>query len=197
MKIFILFISCFILCSCARKQADHQDKETPKALEDKKSISLISKRGSGDLVESLYDELVSEKPELKELEDEIEDLDNRKPDSMESFENYNAKSNNYYSSANRHIEQIKDSVLKERMKTMMHNSQSDYNGRVAALAELVDQVNNKGITLNDYHLILKLSKTLMMIESFQKKNLPSTKPIAAIAGEYNKLIHKTNSFVEK
>jgi len=195
MKIFFLIIAGFILSSCTRRQTNHQNNETPKSLDDKKSYSLISKRGQTDMVESLYDELVSEKAELKQLENEIDDLHDQAPDSLSVFENFNSKNNKYYSSAKQHVDQIKDSVLKEKMKMIIRNSQTNYDNRIAALSGLVNQLNDREITLNDYHLILKLNKTLTMIEGFQKNNLPSIKPIGSVISKYNKLIQKTDSLL--
>lgn len=44
-------------CRDAEKQTDN--KETPAALQDDKSYNIISKRGSSDLIESLYADAVS------------------------------------------------------------------------------------------------------------------------------------------
>jgi len=193
MKILLFFITIFCLCSCTRRQTNHQKNETPKSLDDNKSYSLISKRGPDDLVESLYDELVSQKSELKQLESDIDDLYDRKSDSLSGFEKFNAKNNSYYSSAKMHVEQIKDSILKERMKLIIYNSQTNYDNRISGFSKLVNQINDREITLNDYHFILKLNKTLTLIEKFQASSNLSTKPIIAVIHEYDKLIQKTDS----
>ncbi|MDO9375189.1 MAG: hypothetical protein Q7T76_12270, partial [Ferruginibacter sp.] len=63
-------------CNSSRTQ-DKPIPETPKALEDKSfSSEIISKRSYDDLVESLYNELVSKNIDLKTLEDKIGELNN-------------------------------------------------------------------------------------------------------------------------
>ena len=60
MKAVILSTIIFLtLTSCTDSQShDNEQQETPKALEDKSSsYEIVSKRGDGDLVERLYNEL--------------------------------------------------------------------------------------------------------------------------------------------
>jgi hypothetical protein len=63
--------------------------------------------------------------------------------------------------------------------------------------ELLKTVEFKTANLNDIHVILKVFKTLRVIEEYQKTNLPSTKPIENLINEYNKAIQKTESLTKK
>lgn len=195
MKPSILFLAICILCSCSRRHSN-QKNDTPVALESHKSSSIFSKRAPGDLVENIYDELVSETPELKELENQIQDINGRKSDSLTDYEKFTEQNDQYYTSADHHSEVIGDSVLKEKIKTLINNSQNNYKNSIGGLNDLVNQLANKQTTLNDYHEVLKLTRTLPIIEKHQK-NLPSKKPIAAVVNDYNNVIKKTDSLSKK
>ncbi|HEV8508508.1 MAG TPA: hypothetical protein VGQ53_24100, partial [Chitinophagaceae bacterium] len=97
MKPFIFFVAICILCSCSRRHSSHNN-DTPIALETNKSSSVF-KRVPSDLVENIYDQLVSETPELKELENQIENANDRKNDSLSEYQKFTDKNEQYYTSA--------------------------------------------------------------------------------------------------
>ena len=167
MKIQII-ISTFIFLtfgSCDNSRTQDKDKqETPKALDDKSSYEIFSKRGDADLVESLYKELADKTPELKDLEDKIENITKSKADSAESFDRYNEKNEAYYNSAKRHIEQIKDSLVRDKIKVLISNSLIKYNAKILRHTDLLKSIDTKTATLDDLHLILKIIRTLPLIE---------------------------------
>ena len=92
LKIITSFIF-LTLASCDNPQTEDKPKhDTPKALQNKSySLDIVSKRSSDDLVDRLYKELVDKTPELKQLEDKIDDLRKSKDDSTELFDNYDEK----------------------------------------------------------------------------------------------------------
>jgi len=197
-----LFISTFIFltlysCDNSRIQDKHQN-ETPKALEDKSSsFEFISKRSYDDILESLYKELADKTPELKRLEKEIDILADSKADSAELFTIYDGKNQSYYRSANSHIEQIKDTVLKERMKLLIENSLTKYNSSVSNHNDILKFIDSKYVSLNDLYLILKITRTLPLIDKYQKDNLPSTKPLEGYSKQLDKTIKYADSLTKK
>ena len=197
-----IIISSFIFltlysCDNSRKQEKPQN-ETPKALEDKSpSYEILSKRGYDDLLEDLYQDLAENNPELKELENQIGNLADSKSDSAELFNNYNGKNESYYKSANNHVEQIKDTVLKERMKLLIKNSLTKYNSSVSNHNDLLKSIDNKYISLKDLHYILKITRTLPLIDKYQKDNLPSTKSLEGYSNQLDKTIKYADSLTKK
>lgn len=194
MKTQILILSIILtLFSCDNSQERSiTQHESPKALEDKKSYEIITKRGSyNDLVESLYAELVDKTPELKELEDKIDYIYNSKKDSTELFYNYDEKNRNYYNSASQHIEDIKDSVLRQKMAMLISKSLTKYDSKISQHSSLLKSIDKRTLTLSDLHTTLKITKTLPLIEKYQN-NLPTTKPIWA----YSKKLDKTIKFAD-
>lgn len=179
-------------CDSSRTQETPQN-ETPKALEDKTpSSEIVSKRGYNDLIESLYEELVEKTPDLKELETQIDKLAGSKSDSLEQFSKYNGKNQSYYQSADSHVEQIKDTVIKEKMKLLIQTSLRKYGSFVSKHNDILKVIDKKTITLNDLHLVLKITRTLPLIEKYQKDNLPATKPLEG----YSKKLNETTQYAD-
>jgi hypothetical protein len=187
----------FAGCNTKRFEPDpaQQVQETPKPLQGA-GLSYKGKR-SGDLVEELYDELLSKDEGLKNLESLINDFRNRKQDSLESFFSFGSKNQSYYSSANSHLTSIQDSILAEKIKGMIHASESNYKNRVSGLQELKDEIEKKSASINDLHIALKIVKTLPIIDKFQQKSLPVVKPMDAILRDAGKIEAKADSAVNK
>ena len=108
---------CLSCLACDNERIDKQKNETPAALTDATaSYALSSSRGYNDLVESLYNELTDKSPGLKKLETELDLLAKTKGDSTELVDKYDEKNKSYYSSARNHVEQVKDSVLRNKIR---------------------------------------------------------------------------------
>lgn len=190
----LIIISIYSLCiftSCDNSSTrDNQKQELPKVLEDKSaSYSLEDKRGHEDLVESLYKELVDKTPELKELENKIDNLNNSQSDTTEAFNKFNGKNQSYYNSANRHADYLNDTLLKVKIKNMIAASLDKYKSSVSRHNAILDSIEVKNATLNDLHTILKITRTLPLIETYQRDNLPSTKPLEDFAKQVDGAIN--------
>lgn len=184
-------------CNSSRKQ-ENPEPETPKALEDKStSYEIVSKRGYDDLVESLYNELTDKTPELKKLEDKIDDLHKSKNDSTELFDKYNQKNQLYFSSANSHLERITDSLLRDKMKLLIAGSLAKYNSLISRHTDLLKSIDAKNLTLNDLHVILKITKTIPLIEKYQKDKLPSAKSLQGFSKQLDEAISYTDTLIKK
>jgi uncharacterized protein YdiU (UPF0061 family) len=176
-QIIISTILVLTLASCDNTRTQDKSKqETPKALEGKtSSYELVSKRGYEDLVESLYSELVSKNIDLKKLEDKIDELNESRKDTTSLFDKFNEKNQSYFSAANRHIAEIKDSLLKDKMRNIISGNLAKYNASIVRHNDLLKIIETKNLTIGDLHNILKIVKTLPLIEKYQHDNLPGTK----------------------
>jgi len=197
-----ILISTFIvltLASCDNSRTQDKPKqETPKGLQDKNSsYEIISKRSYGDLIEGLYSELLDKDKNLKNLENEIKALSESKGDTTESFDNFDNKNKSYYSSANSHIDQLSDSLLKEEMRTIIKNNLANYNLLVARHNQLLNIIETKSTTLNDLHIVLKITKTIPVIDKYQKDNLPSIKPLESYIQKQNEVIKHADTLTKK
>ena len=193
--VFILL--AFTSCDSPHIQEKPQ-QETPKALEDKSiSSDIVLKRGSGDLVESLYQELEDKSPELKDLENKIENLSKNEPDSTESFYKYNGKNKSYYASAENHVTQIGDSVLRGKMKKLIESSLTSYKAGISRHNDLLKSIGENDLTLADLHVVLKICRTLPLIQSYQRNNLPTTKSMEDFSRQLEQTIKYMDTLTKK
>jgi hypothetical protein len=196
-----MIISLFLFltfCACGENRTPETGKQdTPKALEDKSSEFRISKRGHNDLVESLYEELAGKTPELKQLEGEINILNESRADSTETFIKFDEKNQDYFHAADRHVEEIKDSVLRDKMKVLIANNLSAYNLLVSSHTGLLKSINQKYLVLGDLHTVLKIVRTLPVIEKYQNDNLPTKKPLEGLARQLDATIKHADTLSKK
>ena len=198
-KIFISTILVLTFASCDNTRTQDKPKqETPQALEDKSSsYELVSKRGYDDLVESLYNELVTKDIDLKKLEDKIDELNKSKHDTTELFDKYDGKNQSYFSSADRHVVDIKDSLLRNKMRIIVTNQLSKYNSRIGKHNELLKIIDAKQMTISDLHNVLKIVRTLPLIDKYQNDNLTDTKSFEGYIKHQEKAIQLVDTLSKK
>ena len=199
MKLFYIAILFIAIASCNNNRqpvAESTPQQIPKAFKEESS-SLISKRSyEGDVIEELYNELLEKDKTLGALEDGIEKIKDNSKDSASAFNTFDSRNISFYSSATGHLGTIKDSVLKERIKLLVDNSLTQYKTKIAIHNNLLSSINSKDITLDDLHFVLKLTKTLAVMEKYQSGNLPSAKPLEEISKAYDKVISKTDALTK-
>jgi hypothetical protein len=174
-----------------------QKEMAPQPLEKEKSFDISLRSGRRNLVERLYDDVVNKTPALKQLEAEINALEEGKSDSTKDFDDFNNKNSDYYADGALYAADVTDSVLKEYIKKMLTESQARYKGKAENLTNLEGSINSKSETLNDLHILLKLSKTIHIMENYQNTNMPLPRPLENIADSYNIAIKKTDSLAKK
>lgn len=199
MKKLLITLSALLVISCNNNTShDSEETATPKALDDKNySYEKLSKRGYDDLVEDLYTELLHKDVQLKELEDKIMELNKYKDDSTKLFDKYDSKNQSYYNSSNIHINGIKDSILKNKMKLLVSNSFTKYDSHITKHKELLRIINNKQTTISDLHTALKIIKTLPLIEKYQAENLPNTKAIEGYIKKQDQTLKLADTLIKK
>ncbi len=195
LSLFVLLI----VSSCVNSTRPKlPEKEIPRALtEQRGSFDIVSKRGSDDLVESLYNELSDKTTALKDLELKIDNLRKSEIDSIGSFNEYNVKSNAFYNSANNHLERIKDAVLKEKIKELIESSLSKYNAGIQPYNDLLRSIDQKTVKLNDVHTVLKITQTLPIIEKYQRLNRPDIQSLKGYSKQLDEVIQIVDTLIKK
>lgn len=191
----IIALLCTMGISCRQRPVKREPVKT--VLEGKKvDVSSIYKKRSGDLVEALYDELVSGSEELTSLELQIKALQKEAPASLKDYKTFHEKNNAYYQFANKKINAITDSLLRKKMQRLIHHSRRQYNDSTGRLSTLDSLISKRTNTIHDLHIILKLVKTLPLIEGFQKSNLPPAAPVEGALYNLDSLIQRMDSLVQ-
>lgn len=194
--LFILSITLFISCSDSGRDNSPADPvET--ASDGRGSKELISKGYSReDLIENLYEQKLKASTELADLDDALTDA-RRYYDSTKSFSEYNEKSTDYYHSANRHISNIKDSVLKQRIMRIVDSSSNRYAMFSSHHRSLLQQLEKNGENIDGLYAAIKVLLTLPDIENYQKKNRPVPAALQKAADKQKDVIRKMDSVLIK
>jgi len=201
MKKNLIPICLLVLISCSSRKENKTAPQTevPKVLQDNKESSLISisKRSSydRDLVEELYKEKVRSTQSLQEIETLIDKLNDAANDSLEIYNDFKAKNQQYYSSASSHLNSIKDSLLKKEIQSVIGRNTLAYNNKISVLNDLLTNLNGKSGSADDRHTILMILLSLGMMKEYQEKNIPSSKPIESVISNYNILLQKMDSVI--
>jgi len=131
------------------------------------------------------------------LETQIENLAESKSDSAASFNHYNNKNNSYYQAAGNHLAQVKDTVLKQKIKQLIESSASRYNRSVTKHNGLLQSIDMKYATLTDLHIILKITRTLPLIEKYQEDAFPSTASLERYWRQLDKAVKYADTLSKK
>jgi hypothetical protein len=193
--IIIIFIFGFVACTDSGN-VNPPEKELPKAPGNKTISKIPTSSRDGDLVNNIYNELLKDSPDLKEVENQISLLRRSTGDSLLPFQEFDSKNRQYYLSAGNQLATVKDSALRGMIKKLLDSSSRNYQASVGKHNELRETVDFKSSTLSDLHILLKISTTIPIIEDYQKKNIPSTESMDKLIKDYNRVIEKTKSITK-
>lgn len=160
-------------------------------------MEIFSKRGYDDLVENLYAELAEKDSALKQLEKEIDNLKQPSVDSTSLFNDYDSKNNNFYAAAETPAGQLKDSILKTKIQALIANSRQRFKTSDARHKALLQFIQGQSISLADLHTVLKITRTLPVIEKYQVNSLPPTSPMENLIRLQKDVIQLTDSLSKK
>ena len=167
-------IMLLISCNGRKEQNEVPEVQNPEALQDESKLRSFSRKGSINLLNELYAELVEKSPELKELEKELSDIQGISYDNQKLFHLYDIKSDQFYANANGFASDIKDSISKKKILAFIENSSKKYDSKTKEIQALVKEIADSHNTIKDNHTILKIVLTLAILEKYQNENLPKT-----------------------
>lgn len=192
------FITCFLFSCGEPHPTGEKSPELPKALNSSdEAYGSSSGQRYQDLVESLYSESIENSPELTALESDIRDLRTSRSDSLEAYDNFNNKNLSYYGDAKKHIEQISDSSLKEKIRIVLSVSLEKYQAKTLKHENILKSIEAKNLTLNDLHTLLKIMRTLPIMEKYQQEGLPATNSLQGFEKRLDKTIKTADSLVDQ
>ncbi|MET0391781.1 MAG: hypothetical protein ABW019_01515, partial [Chitinophagaceae bacterium] len=107
------------------------------------------------------------------------------------------KNDRYYSTALTYAGAISDSVLKQQIRTLLNQYRDKYKNLVAPQSQLAAALDNKDLALTDLYTVLKLTKTMAVMENYQQTHLPATQPLQAANAAYDQTIGQTKNEMKK
>ena len=197
--IFVVLATTLLSCQRVKQETKEPPKGTPKALrEDKSDVSsFVYKRGSEDLLDELYIELVKDNQNLKDIENLIEENSTEQKTLVDKFNAFNGKNESYYSSASNHWESIKDSVLRKKILSIIKTSSDNNSQKSSHMAALIRAIDTRNTSINDYHTAMKIIVTMPLIERYQKENLPKDSAYRVLLKQQDAIISKMDKIVKK
>jgi hypothetical protein len=192
----------FFLSCTEKKQTETPTQpkvENPVALQEHSLDVGFSKRKSSDLVDEIYKELAQKNETLKQLEQDLDayhDASNTEK-LKEKFNNYNSKSENYYRAADSNLSSLSDSVLRKRIAFLLKQSESQNASKNEVIEGFLGTINKQNLSIEDYHSVLKIVKTLPVIEKYQKDNMVDEKDFKQHIQEQENLIQKIQKLIDK
>lgn len=189
------------LLSCNRSPSINniaKKPDVPKPLQDdSKDFSLVSKSRGDDLVDEIYFDMVKKNPDLKKLEDQIAQFNAGRLDSLEVFKKYDSKSDEYYRAAFESLNGIQDTVIKQRLRSLLISSQKRYGDKVSKFNSIIKRMDDEQLSTAKYYQVLKVAATLPVMEEYQNNGFPDGKSVDAIASQSSKLNVQTKKLAEK
>lgn len=170
---WLFLLPAFIACS----EPPPPQPELPKALQDPSLVDEVaeySSRGSSrDLVEALFADVLKSDTALRHLFNDIEVQNRNHNDSTERWVDFEQKNLAYYESAKRHAEHIADTVMRAAEIERLRASQEAYVAGVRSARQLDSAYIAKRTMLNDLEELVKIQRTLALMERYQKEQRPS------------------------
>ncbi len=198
MKIFFTLTVVMTLVACnAGESQPKQAAQIPVKLEQESSLGDVFKSSRQDVVNQLYQSIADTTPQLKALEQEMADCKRAKADTLKPLEDYDGINVAYYLDAGNITDGIKDSLLRKQMQRVLAQSKQAYNTNTGALRNLAKQVEARDTALNDFFVILKLTKTLAAMEQYQDKGRPAAGPLNNLLKLYGNTIQKEQRLAKK
>lgn len=192
MKFICLFV--FVLGWMSACKSPKKESDTPRALMDKQvDVSEYTKRVHYDLLDNLYDELEEKNPALKALAAEAEMLEKQKIDSTRNYLQFVSKNMAYYSAGIRQAGNMKDSVLRKTILALMDSSRTAFNSQINGHQNFLKYLDSSKTMLSDHLLLLKLVKTLEVMEEYQRNQMPDSTGLLMLIQKYAAMEAKTDS----
>lgn len=203
MKTIIYITLSFLftgLFSCAEKPKPTAEPASniPVILEGKRiDVSRLYTKNKENLIESLYQELISKSEELKSIDAEIKSLNQQQQLALDSFRLFNDKNQSYYESAKLNINNIKDSIFRQKVLALVNESVKEYNNKIAPHQQLDSLMTRKTATINDLYILLKVVTTLPAMHNFQLERLPGTTAAESFNKQLDSLQTRLDSLSKK
>ena len=195
--IYFSIFSLMVTVTCCNTKNPNENNKVPDALQEKSYLESFSKRGGENLVDKIYYDILEKDSKLKTIDNQINNATQVQNDSTNLFLVFNDKNQTYYSSANTYIEAISDSILREKLRKIITKSITNYDTKIKENNELLNLISSKTSSLNDLHIILKLTKTLPVIEKYQNENISNKKSMENAIILVDKTIVETEKYVKK
>ena len=171
----ILATISFISCNDnkgAKKQLAPQIVvlETPEVFQEEEDDSYdlsssYSKRGYSDVIEDLFKEALEKDANLKNLVERMSDTHSLEYDSLDSYNDYIQNNVEYWSSVERNIVQIQDTILQKELREEYGAMKENQEIKMKKYYACIELIRLRKLNLQDQKIALKLVVTKSMMKN--------------------------------
>ncbi len=115
---------------------------------------------------------------------------------MAAYSKFSKTNQTYWESANNHINQIQDSVLRQSTLEVFKDIEQNYKNKMADYEPKMKEIQRKDILLSDQLILMKLFITESMIKNYQLNEKPAIKTLETIIEKYDKLIEESKEYTK-
>ncbi|WP_336961690.1 hypothetical protein [Chryseobacterium contaminans] len=190
-KILFAAALALSLLSCRENKPQNQPAIENAVDNAESSISSIAKSGysrGGNLVQSIYGELLKNDKTLQDLDKRITDINSETSIVINEYTSIIDKSENYYHDAKNLSGSITDSISKNEIEREIQNSADQYNLKNQTIRDLIKKAKANQSTLYEQYTIFKIRKTLPEIEKYQKAHPLKTDSLDQFVKKQNQLL---------
>lgn len=187
------------LFSCSdvevKNDQEQQKKELPKALDGGDILDYSSYRRVS-LINQIYEDLLSENQELRDLEKKLEDLSDNKLEIVAEFRSFFETNDLYYQEGLNLVNEISNDLLSQQADSLLVASQLKYSKKITLATSFMDEIDTLSVQINDYRILLKLIVTLPHIEEFQNQKHPSNSLLKKLIDEQKTLLLEEKDLIK-
>lgn len=187
---------CILLAGCENKSKPQEDKIIDEAIEIAES-NYDSYSSGYDMVEKIYAEILKTDTALAQLEDSTNALLNKYYKLEKPFKSFDKKNNAYYTDAIGHLNNVNDSLLRQKYRALIKKSQTNYLAQTQEINSIINDNEIKKIKIQDLRTILKLTKTLPYIEKYQQKNKFNKDTLLGFDKELDRKFNEIQQFLPR
>ena len=169
-RIILLALTPVILLVCCNSTSISTDKHgIPEAFAQNGSYSdwtSISKRGSYNLLDKLFNDACEDNDQLNELNDEIKETQQTLYEDSKPMHTFLANNNSYYDYLAAELNNLNDTLLKEALLQVVDGTKSRYEKMEQELDTEILANSSAVQALQDHHTLLKVISTLPIMQKY-------------------------------
>ncbi|MDP5169900.1 MAG: hypothetical protein NWR72_06620 [Bacteroidia bacterium] len=202
----ILLLLAAALLSCGpgmsnRKPSPPNPDGTPLVFteaekEDYSMFSSVGKRGYGDLVDKLFEEAISQDPELAALMRQIRRVDSLAQDSLEDYYEYMDNYRSFQVTVSGYVNEIQDTTLRKSLDNHIERANRQFEQDLSGHNMLASRVMNQDRSLEDQETLMKVLIAEEMMDRYLRNNMPDIKAFSGVIRRNDSLLNAMEKYTQ-
>ncbi len=199
-NIILIICTLSLIYSCGNKIETIEETTTELITEMKynESTSISKSYRNDDIIDVLYNEVLDNNKNLKQLDAEIRAImSDSLSDKTDKYLKYKRINGKYRLNVKNYINQIKDSLTKIHIERIFDIDNEKYNKAISNHEIKMNDIYSLKSELDDKIILMKLFVTKPLFEKYQKNELPNIEELESLIKDYKNAIEQTERYVPK